>query len=68
MRNYVCSVCNGNCDDGELVGGVCHECREAAEQEKKREELMQRLFESPSGQLSFLFDKTGHSAYKRRFG
>lgn len=31
---YRCNVCGGNCDCGELVGGVCLECRE--EQNKKQ--------------------------------
>ena len=28
MNRYKCSVCGGNCDPGELVGGVCVECLE----------------------------------------
>lgn len=28
LRNYECSVCHGNCDPGELVGGKCPECLE----------------------------------------
>ena len=28
MGRYECSVCGGNCDPGELVGGVCVECLE----------------------------------------
>lgn len=61
----ICSVCEGNCDDGELIGGICHECREEAEQ-KEREDLMDRLLASQSRQIS-MFD-TDHSAYMRRFG
>ena len=28
MSRYECSVCGGNCDPGELVGGICVECLE----------------------------------------
>ena len=28
MNSYECSVCHGNCDPGELVGGICLECLE----------------------------------------
>ena len=28
MNRYKCSVCGASCDPGELVGGVCVECRE----------------------------------------
>ena len=28
MSSYECSVCHGNCDPGELVGGICVECLE----------------------------------------
>lgn len=63
----ICSVCEGNCDDGELVGGICHECRETAEQEKRRE-MMDRLLESPSKQMSLIFDNTYRTAYWGRFG
>ena len=28
MSRYECSVCGGNCDPGELVGGVCLDCLE----------------------------------------
>lgn len=63
----ICSVCEGNCDDDELVGGVCHECREA-EQQKKREKMMDRLLESPSKQMSLIFDNTDRTAYRGRFG
>ena len=28
MGRYECSVCGGNCDPGELVGGICLDCLE----------------------------------------
>ena len=46
----ICGVCGGNCDDGELVRGVCHECRSARKQ-KDREDRMQRMLDGPSEQI-----------------
>ena len=28
MSRYQCDTCGGICDPGDLVGGVCAECRE----------------------------------------
>lgn len=28
MSRYQCDTCGGACDPGELVGGVCAECRQ----------------------------------------
>lgn len=45
MFNYKCSVCLGDCDPGELEGGICHECRSAAE-ERKEERNHQVILEA----------------------
>lgn len=37
MGRYECRICHGTCDPGELVGGVCGECRERAEEESQRQ-------------------------------
>ncbi len=68
----ICGVCGGNCDDGELVRGVCHECRSARKQ-KDREDRMQRMLDGPSEQMCLLFDSdtggsSGSRAYRGRFG
>lgn len=39
LRHYVCSVCKGNVDVGELVNGVCHECRMEAERKQQQSEV-----------------------------
>lgn len=36
MSRYQCSACGGICDPGELVGGVCTECREEAVRRSQR--------------------------------
>lgn len=38
MGRYVCHVCKGLCDAGEIENGVCFECRkEASEAEERRQ-------------------------------
>ena len=57
MRNrYVCKSCGGLCDAGELQGGECLECRQAAEEmaaskERTRKMLRRSLQEQEDGQL-----------------
>lgn len=38
MRKFmeVCKKCKGNCDAGELVGGICPECLEKMEKQRRR--------------------------------
>lgn len=36
-RHYVCSVCNGNVDAGELENGICYECRMEALRKQQSE-------------------------------
>ena len=53
---YECSICHGLCDPGELHGGVCDDCVEAAmvEEERKEQARMMRrrcLSERNDGQL-----------------
>ncbi|EOT29438.1 hypothetical protein C805_00021 [Eubacterium sp. 14-2] len=33
----VCEICGGNCDHGELVQGICPECREKEEKKEKKD-------------------------------
>lgn len=35
-RKYRCRSCGAVCDPGELAGGLCFECRDAAERMEKR--------------------------------
>ena len=45
LRHYVCSVCKGNVDVGELVNGVCHECRMEAERKQQSVKVIRDEFE-----------------------
>ena len=47
----VCGVCGGNCDNGELVGGVCPECLEEEQQRKIRAESVIKMIHSQSYQM-----------------
>lgn len=41
----MCSVCKGNVDVGELVNGVCHECRMEAERKQQSVKVVRDDFE-----------------------
>ena len=32
MKGIECPICHGRCDPGEMIGGVCLECREEERQ------------------------------------
>ena len=49
----VCEVCGGNCDNGELIQGICPECRELKEKEINRNILSEKLLHSDFFQMSF---------------
>lgn len=38
MKGIECPICHGRCDPGEMIGGVCLECREEERQEEERQE------------------------------
>ena len=43
MSIYICNICNGRCDAGDLVRGICDECREKMkERENKSSELTRK--------------------------
>lgn len=46
-----CERCGGNCDNGELIGGVCPECLEEEQQELIRSNAVIRIMSSPSYQM-----------------
>lgn len=50
-----CSVCHGMCDPGEIVGGVCDECRDAQEQAENRSRDMARAINSQYEQITMDF-------------
>ncbi len=47
----VCESCGGNCDSGELVQGICPECREEEGKRKERAALFGKLAESSFWQM-----------------
>lgn len=38
-----CRICGGNCDPGDLIGGICDDCRMEKTKEEKRQDEMNRL-------------------------
>lgn len=57
---YICSRCEGQCDAGELRGGVCDDCREEEEQleirkEQDRKMRAKNIEEQADGQLVFCY-------------
>lgn len=42
----VCKECKGNCDNGELVGGICPECLEKLERRKQNAGKAAKLINS----------------------
>ena len=60
-----CSVCGGDCDAGELIGGFCYGCRRDKKESSVKKQ-MDRLLNSPSKQMSLVFDSTDPAAYRGR--
>ena len=50
-KMVVCKICGGNCDNGELVGGVCPECLEEERQRQNRAESVIKMMHSQSYQM-----------------
>lgn len=55
MYEYKCEICHGNCDVGELVGGVCPECLEEQRRQIVARNKVRRLVNAPYEQLEFDF-------------
>lgn len=49
-----CRKCGGNCDPGEIVGGICIECMEQERQMQIRHEHAVRIITSPWYQPNFM--------------
>lgn len=49
----ICECCNGNCDNGELIQGVCPECYEKKEKQKAMRILSEELLKMDFSQMSF---------------
>ena len=56
VKMVICEKCGGNCDNGELVGGVCHECREEERQRQIRQDSVVKMMNSQSYQMELRLD------------
>lgn len=55
MKGIECASCHGMCDPGELVGGICDECREEEYQRMLRRDSVTRIMGSPFYQMELRF-------------
>lgn len=46
-----CRICHYNCDLGDLINGVCDDCREQKIKEQERKQEMSRLLNAECRQL-----------------
>lgn len=46
MGKYECKICHGTCDPGELIGGVCCECKEEEQQRQIRTSAVAKMMNS----------------------
>lgn len=46
-----CRICHCNCDSGDLVNGVCDDCRQEERKEQERKQEMSRLLNADCRQL-----------------
>lgn len=51
MRYRECRWCHGRCDPGEMIGGVCLECREEERQQIIRKRSVAQIMSSPCYQM-----------------
>lgn len=56
----VCKQCRGNCDNGELVGGICLECLEEERQGQIRAATVARMLNSPSYHMEMSLEDMGN--------
>lgn len=55
MKGIECPICHGRYDPGEMIGGVCLECREEERQRIVRRDNVVRMMNSPFKQLELNF-------------
>lgn len=56
MKGIECPICHGRCDPGEMIGGICLECREEETQRIIRSNNVNRIMNSPFFQMEMRFD------------
>lgn len=47
----VCKRCGANCDNSDIVSGICLDCIEEEDQKRIRNEGLERMIKTNSGQL-----------------
>ena len=62
MGRYECSVCHGNCDPGELVGGVCVDCLEEQRIAIVMQDKAVSLLNAPWEQMKLDFGGSIHAS------
>ena len=55
MKGIECPSCHGRCDPGEMIGGVCLECREEERQQIIRKRSVAQIMSSQYEQLEINF-------------
>lgn len=55
MKGIECPICHGRCDPGEMIGGICLECREKEEQRQNSVDRVSKVMNSGYKQLTFDF-------------
>lgn len=60
MQMVTCKRCGGNCDNGEVIGGVCLECLEEEKMKLDRESSMARMLNSVAFQMEMNFEEAGN--------
>lgn len=55
MKGIERPICHGRCDPGEMIGGICLECREEEEQRIVRRDNVVSMMNSPFKQLELNF-------------
>lgn len=49
----VCNCCGGNCDSGEVIGGICLDCIEIENQKRARNDSLARMINTDPFQIEF---------------
>lgn len=56
----VCKLCNGNFDNGELIGGVCRECIEEEMLRQQRVDDVTIIMNRPSYQMELNLEEMNY--------
>lgn len=56
----VCQKCGGNCDSGELIGGICIECAQKEQDKHVREKMIFRFVDTSCYQEKLNLEEMGN--------